>query len=149
MVKWQTIHDLPIAGQPLLLDIQLTQFTCKPCEKFFTVHPDCVLEGSHVTLRLAEAITDCVNVSTLSAAAATYDVSESTVKTIFEKIVERRLAEKARTLKPVTKLGVDEIHLQAQEGHYPQEPEGKHPIMMQPTMDPPTRGESGEKIIRA
>lgn len=112
MVRWQPIHDLPIAGEALLLDMQAVEFSCKPCGKSFTVHPACVLEGSHVTIRLAEAVTDCVNVSTLSAAAATFHLPERTVKGIFEQIIERRRAEKTRTLKPMTKLGIDEIHCQ-------------------------------------
>ena len=111
-VTSQHIHDLPIAGQPLLLEMQVVQFACKSCDKTFTVHPPCVLEGTHVTVRLAEAITDCVNVSTLTAAAATYHLPESTVKAIFEQVVHRRLDEKARTLKPITKLGIDEIHVE-------------------------------------
>ena len=147
MVKWQTIHDLPIAGQPLLLEMQMPQFTCEPCNKDFTVHPACVLEGSHVTLCLAEAVTDCVNVSTLSAAAATYHLPESTVKVIFEKIVKRRLAEKERTLKPMTKLGVDEIHLEAQDNHHPQEPAAKPPCI-QPAMESSTSVEPEKKISR-
>jgi len=144
MDRWPLIHDLPIAGQMLLLDMQAIQFTCQPCGKTFTVHPACVLEGTHVTLRLAEAIVDCVNVSTLSAASATYHLPESTVKEIFNKITERRLAEKARTLKPITKLGIDEIHLVVHDPSEkpPGQPQGT------PTTDPPLSAEAGKKIIR-
>lgn len=112
LARWQAIHDLPIAGQPLLLSVQTVEFKCAPCGRYFTVHPACVLEDTHVTVRLAEAITDCVNVSTLSAAAATYHLPESTVKVIFEKIIQQRCQKKAQALKPITKLGVDEIHLE-------------------------------------
>jgi len=112
LVRWQTIHDLPVAGQLLRLSVQTVEFKCAPCGRYFTVHPSCVLEGSHVTVRLAEAITDCVNVSTLSAASATYHLPESTVKLIFEKIIQQRCQKKAQTLKPITKLGVDEVHLE-------------------------------------
>ena len=112
LTRWQTIHDLPIAGQPLLWSVQTVEFKCGPCGSFFTVHPSSVLEGTHVTVRLAAALTDCVNVSTLSAASATYHLPESTVKVIFEKIIQQRCQKKAQTLKPITKLGVDEIHLE-------------------------------------
>jgi len=145
MVKWQPIHDLPVAGQVLLLDMQAPQFDCGPCEKCFTVHPPCILEGTHVTLRLAEAIADCVNVSTLSAAAATYRLPESTVKVIFEKIIERRRAEKARVLKPMTKLGIDEIHLKVHDD--PAKPPG-NPPGAPPVTEPPTSAEAGGKIIQ-
>jgi transposase len=110
--RWQIIHDLPIAGQPLRLSVQTVEFKCAPCGRYFTVHPLCVLEGTHVTVRLAEALTECVNVSTLSAAAVTYHVPESTVKVIFEKIIQQRCQKKASTLKPITKLGIDEVHLE-------------------------------------
>jgi transposase len=145
MVKWQSIRDLPVAGRVLLLEVQAPQFDCEPCGKRFTVHPSCILEGTHVTLRLAEAIADCVNVSTLSAAAATYRLPESTVKVIFEKIIERRRAEKARVLKPMTKLGIDEIHLKVHDdpAKPPESPPGTPPAT-----EPPTSGEAGEKIIR-
>lgn len=145
MVKWQDIHDLPIAGQVLLLEVQAPQFDCAPCGKCFTVHPPCILESTHVTLRLAEAIADCVNVSTLSAAAATYRMPESTVKTIFEKIIERRRAEKTRVLKPMTKLGIDEIHLKVHDDSTkpPGNPPGDPPVT-----EPPPDTEAGKKIIR-
>ena len=145
MVRWQVIHDLPIAGKDLVLDMQTPQFTCGHCGTIFTVHPACVLEGTHVTERLAEALTDCVNVSTLSAASATYHLPESTVRGIFEKVVERRHAAKVRTLKPIAKLGVDEIHLEVQDDRKA-EP-GKLPGS-QPMSEPPPSAESGGKIGR-
>jgi len=144
MVRWQEIHDLPVAGKHLVLDMQTPQFDCEHCGKIFTVHPACVLEGTHVTERLAEALTDCVNVSTLSAASATYHLAESTVRTIFEKIVERRHAAKLRTLKPIRKLGIDEIHLEVQDKR-------KEPGRLsgaQPLIEIPANAESGEKIRR-
>jgi len=144
MVRWQEIHDLPVAGKHLVLDMQTPQFDCEHCGKTFTVHPACLLEGTHTTERLAEALTDCVNVSTLSAASAMYHIPESTVRTIFEKIVERRHAAKARTLKPITKLGVDEIHLEVQDD--PKEP-GRLPGSQLMT-EPPPSAESGGKIGR-
>ncbi len=136
MVRWQSVRDLPIAGQDVLLEMQSLQLSCDWCGKVFTVHPACVLEGTHVTERLAEALTDCVNVSTLSAAAATYHLPESTVKAVFEKVVERRHAEKLRSLKPITKLGVDEIHLGARDGPrpLPDKPPGSPP----PSESPPS-----------
>jgi hypothetical protein len=94
---------------------------------------------------LAEAIADCVNVSTLSAAAATYRLPESTVKVIFEKIIERRRAEKARVLKPMTKLGIDEIHLKVHDD--PAKPPG-NPPGAPPVTEPPTSAEAGGKIIQ-
>jgi transposase len=144
MVRWQDIHDLPVAGKHLILDMQTPQLDCEHCGKTFTVHPACVLEGTHVTERLAEALTDCVNVSTLSAASATFHLPESTVRTIFEKIVERRRTAKARSLKPITKLGVDEIHLEVQDGRKkPGSPPGS-----QLMTEPPPSAESGGKIRR-
>lgn len=144
MVRWQSVRDLPIAGQDVLLEIQTPQLSCGDCGKVFTVHPTCALEGTHVTLRLAEALTDCVNVSTLSAAAATYHLPESTVKAVFEKVVERRRAEKLRSLKPISKLGVDEIHLGARDG--PRPPPDKPSGSLPPSESTPS-AESGEKKI--
>jgi transposase len=144
MVRWQDIHDLPIAGKGLVLDMQTPQFDCEHCGKTFTTHSVCILERTHVTERLAEALTDCVNISTLSAASAMYHIPESTVRTIFEKLVERRQAAKAPTLKPMTKLGVDEIHLEMQEGRKkPGKLSGSEPMTQ-----PPPNAESGEKIRR-
>ena len=141
LVRWQMIHDLPSFGQDVRLKIQVLQFRCLHCDKFFTVSPACVLEDRHVTLRLAEVLTDCVNASTLSAAAATYHLPESTVKQIFEETVQRRRAEQARTLKPITKLGLDEVHLEV---HYDSEgpPETAQPAVAIPTA---ALAESGEK----
>ena len=34
------------------------------------------------------------------------------MKGIFEKIIQMRCQEKALTLKPITKLGIDEVHLE-------------------------------------
>ena len=144
MVRWQTMRDLSISGQPVFLDMQIPQFTCKPCNKDITVHPDCLLEGTHVTLRLAEAITDCVNVSTLSAASATYRLPESTVKGIFELIIQRRLAVKERTLKPITQLGIDEVYLEVHDD--PQKSSDADKPAATPT---PIPAEAGEKINRA
>jgi len=134
LCRWQAIHDLPIAGQPLLLSVQTVEFKCEPCGKYFTVHPACVLEGTHVTVRLAEALTDCVNVSTLSAASATYHLPESTVKVIFEKIVQQRCQKKAHTLKPITKLGVDEIHLEVHDDSAPPSPMAQPALTQTPVL---------------
>jgi transposase len=112
LVRWELIHDLFISGREVLLKVQVIQFHCARCGKFFSVCPACVLEDRHVTVRLAEALSDCVNASTLRTAAATYHLPESTVKELFEETVERRCAEKARTLKPIAKLGIDEIHVE-------------------------------------
>jgi len=112
LVRWAMIQDLFISGREVLLKVQVIQFQCERCGKFFSVCPACVLEDRHVTVRLAEALTDCVNASTLRTASATYHLPESTVKEIFEEIIERRCAEKARTLKPIAKLGIDEIHVE-------------------------------------
>ena len=144
MVRWQEIRDLPVAGKQVVLQIATPQFDCDHCGKFFTAHPTCVLQSTHVTERLAEALTDCVNVSAASAASAMYHLPESTVRTIFEKIVARRQTAKARTLAPMTKLGVDEIHLEMQDDR-------KKPGRLsgsQVMTEPPPSAESGEQIRR-
>ena len=143
LTRWETIHDLPAFGQDIRLKMQVLQFQCQSCYKFFTVHPVCVLETMHVTARLAEALTDGVNVSTLRAAAATYHLAERTAKEIYEKIVARRRQQKAQTLQPLTKLGVDEIHLEVHDNS-PAPPAAANGA---PPLQPPP-AEDGGKISR-
>ena len=79
----------------------------------------------------------------MRAAAATYHLAERTVKEIYEKIVARRHQQKAQTLQPITKLGVDEIHLEVHDNS----PAPEATANSAPPIQPPP-AEDGKKISR-
>jgi transposase len=105
------IVDLPIGLKTVELEVRQLQFHCSCCERAFTpVCPD-VAEGSHATERFLERAAALIRVSDIANAAAFFGVPETTLAKWYYDYVERKQKEPSQPLKPIRRLGIDELSL--------------------------------------
>jgi transposase len=107
----RVIADLPMGGQRVELVVQLWQFDCDGCKKFFTPRFAALAEGAHATERLLERLAELVSHGDIAAAARFFAIPEKTVEGWYYAYVERKRREPAPHLEPVRSLGIDELSL--------------------------------------
>jgi transposase len=101
--------DLPMGGWKTELVVREWQFYCEGCDKFFTPHPRGFADGTYATSRLVERLADLVKHGDVSSAAQFFGLPEKTVERWYYDYLERRQQEPVKGLKPITRLGIDEI----------------------------------------
>ena len=106
------VEDLPAYGRRTHLIIRQPRLRCKDCGKTFIPRLDCVEENGRITKRLREHICSAFRHNrTFSSMANEYNVSETTIKRIFNEYVSQKEKECKKDIKTPTCMGIDEAHL--------------------------------------
>jgi transposase len=101
--------DLPMGGWKTELVVREWQFYCEVCDKFFTPCPKGFAEGTYVTMRLLDRLAELVKQGDVSSAAKFFGLPEKTAERWYYDYLERRQQGPVKGLKPVTRLGIDEL----------------------------------------
>lgn len=101
-------RDLKISNCEVWLYVQIPQFHCPDCERFFFDHPDWVVSGKSYTKRQEKWIFELCKKQSFKQAAALCDMNSKTVERLFYNYVNRELNLTER-YRQVRKLGIDEI----------------------------------------
>jgi transposase len=113
----RVIADLPMGGCRTELVVQLSQFRCPACDKFFTPHFMALAEGAHATERLLERLAELASHSDITTAAGFFGIAEKTAEGWYYQYLERKRKEPAAHLQPVRSLGIDELSLKKDTGN--------------------------------
>jgi transposase len=103
------VVDLPLAGWQTELVVQLFQFKCKKCGRFFTPKQAILAEGAHATERFLERLAEYATHADVSTAARFLGVAEKTAEDWYYKYLER--LKRREAVKPIESLGIDELSL--------------------------------------
>ncbi len=111
------VVDLPVGDKAVELKVRQLQYHCSICEQAFT--PPCpgVAEGSHATERFLERAAALIRTGDIANAAAFFGVPEKTLENWYYKYVERQQKEPGSALKPIRRLGIDELSLKKSTGN--------------------------------
>ena len=111
------VTDLPMGGQRVELIVQLSQFRCPACDKFFTPRLAALAEGSHATERLLERLAELASRSDVTTASRFFGIPQKTAEGWHYQYLERQRKEPAPRLEPVRSLGIDELSLKKGAGN--------------------------------
>ena len=108
----ERIVDLPISGHAVELKIRVCQFQCERCEVAFTPAVPFLAEGSHATERFLDQAAALIRNSDVANVAKFYGVPEQTLaRWYYDHIERRRTVKSTAPLKPITRIGIDELSL--------------------------------------
>lgn len=107
----ERIKDLSISGYAVELKVRVLQFRCDACGACFTPAIPFLAEAAHATERFLEQVARLVRSSDLANAAAFLGVPERTLGGWYYDYLQRRPQPNAQKLKPVRRLGIDELSL--------------------------------------
>ena len=113
----RVITDLPMGGCGVELVVQLNQFHCGACDKYFTPRLAGLAPGAHATERLLERLAELASHSDVVTAARFFGIAEKTAEGWYYSYLERKRKEPASHLKPVRSLGIDELSLKKDTGN--------------------------------
>jgi transposase len=111
------IVDLPIGVKAVELTVRQLQFHCSGCERAFTAPCPGLAEGSRATERFLERAAVLIRTGDIANAAAFFGVPETTLAKWYYEYVERQQREPGPSLKPVRRLGIDELSLKKSTGN--------------------------------
>src|ERR1700693_3177182 len=107
----ERIKDLPISGYAVDLQVRVLQFSCDACGACFTPAIPFLAEAAHATERFLEQAARLVRPSDWANAAAFLGVPERTLAHWYYDYLQRRPQPSGQKLKPVRRLGIDELSL--------------------------------------
>lgn len=107
----ERIKDLPISNYAVELSVRVPQFECGPCGQCFTPAIPFVADGAHATERFLERAAQLIRTSDVANAAAFLGVPERTLGDWYAAYLQRRTASGAPKLKPIRRIGIDELLL--------------------------------------
>ena len=113
--RWYFARDLSISGQEVLLKVNRRQFKCKKCEKPFSEELEFIGKRRKQTNRFAEMIVQQVLHSDMHNVGKQNDLTDEDVWSMIKYISEKKLR---IDLKPLKRLGIDEIALRKGQGDY-------------------------------
>jgi len=105
------IHDLSISNYAVELKVRVCQYVCERCQCTFTPPVPFLAEGSHATERLLERATELIRSSDMANTAAFVGVPEQTLARWYYDYLQRRQASSEWPLKPIRRMGIDELSL--------------------------------------
>lgn len=108
------IRDLPLMGKKVILHLKSRQFICVSCHRYYYERFYFVDSHETVTQRYSESIFKLCNGIELQHIVVIEDLCWQTVNRIFNKQANR-LIDKSSSIKPVRRIGIDEIALR--KGH--------------------------------
>jgi transposase len=114
----ERIKDLSISNYAVELSVRVGQFECLRCGQCFTPAIPFLAEGAHATERFLERAAELVRSSDLSNAAAFLGVPERTLGDWYYAYLQRRPGLSGQKLKPVRRLGIDELALKKKHRQY-------------------------------
>jgi transposase len=112
----ERIKDLSISGYTVELKVRVLQFRCDACGACFTPAIPFLAEAAHATERFLEQAARLVRTSDLANAAAFLGVPERTLADWYYDYLQRRPPASGQKLKPVRRLGIDELSLKKSTG---------------------------------
>jgi transposase len=114
----EPIRDLPISNYAVDLAVRVLQFTCPRCGQVFTPPVAFLAEGAHATERFLERAVELTRTSDLANAAAFLGVAERTLGNWYYHYLQRRQPVGNQKLKPIRRLGIDELALTKEQGGF-------------------------------
>jgi transposase len=111
------IKDLSIGKESVELNIRVLQFECA-CGQHFTPAVPFLAEGAHATERFLQRAAQLIRSTDLANAAAFLDVPERTLADWYYDYLQRRPHPSGQQLKPVRRLGIDELALKKKHQQY-------------------------------
>ncbi len=112
------IKDLSISNYTVDLSVRVSQFECSRCGRCFTPAIPFLAEGAHATERFLARAAELVRTSDLANAAAFLGVPERTLGDWYYAYLQRRPLPGGQQLKPVRRIGVDELSLKKKHRQY-------------------------------
>jgi transposase len=112
----ERIKDLPIRGYTVELKVRVLQFACDACGACFTPTLPFLAEAVHATERFLDQAARLVRTSDLANAATFLGVPERTLAHWYDDYLQRRPQPSGQPLKPVRRLGIDELSLKKNSG---------------------------------
>lgn len=107
----ERIVDLPISGYAVELKLRACQFQCERCEVAFTPEVPFLGEGSHATERFLERAAALIRNSDVANVAKFYGLPEQTLGRWYYDHIDRRRTANSTPLKPIRRIGIDELSL--------------------------------------
>jgi transposase len=107
----ERIVDLPVSGYAVELKVRACQFMCERCAVAFTPDVPFLAEGAHATERFLERAAQLIRSSDVANVAKFFGLAEQTLARWYYDYVERRRVAPGAPLKPITRLGIDELSL--------------------------------------
>ncbi len=107
----ERIVDLPISGYAVELKVRVCQFQCERCAGVFTPEVPFLAEGAHATERFLARAAELIRSSDVANVAKFFGLPEQTLARWYYDYVERRRVTSSEPLKPITRLGIDELSL--------------------------------------
>jgi|SRR5579871_1517316 len=109
--SWEDVKDLSLCDHAVELTVRVPQFECLHCQRFFTPAVAFMAEGAHATERFLEHAARLIRTSDLANTAAVLGVPERTLANWYYDYLQRRPAPAGQKVKPIHRLGIDEIAL--------------------------------------
>ena len=107
----ERIVDLPISGSAVELKVRVCQFQCTRCAVAFTPAVPFLAEGAHATERFLERAAQLIRSSDVANVAKFFGLPEQTLGRWYYDYVERRRVAPSAALKPIQRIGIDELSL--------------------------------------
>ena len=107
----ERIVDLPISGYAVELKVRVCQFRCERCAAAFTPEVPFLAEGAHATERFLERAATLIRSSDVANVAKFFGLPEQTLGRWYYDYIERRRTASSTPLKPIQRMGIDELSL--------------------------------------
>jgi transposase len=107
----ERIVDLPISGYAVELKVRACQFLCACCAVAFTPDVPFLAERAHATERFLARAAQLIRSSAVANVAKFFGLPEQTLARWYYDYVERRRAASTEPLKPIGRIGIDELSL--------------------------------------
>src|SRR5215210_1686528 len=111
------IKDLSLGKESVALTVRVLQFECA-CGQHFTPAIPFLAEGAHATERFLERAAQLIGTSDVVNAAAFLGVPERTLGDWYYDYLQRRPHPGGQQLKPVRRIGIDELSLKKKHQQY-------------------------------
>ena len=113
----EVIVDLPISGYTVELSVRVCQFQCAGCNVAFSPAVPFLAEGAHATERFLARAAELIRSSDMANVAKFFGLPEQTLARWYYDYVERRRTASNAPLKPIQRIGIDELSLKKNIGN--------------------------------
>lgn len=110
------VKDLPLGEQTVELIVRTPQFSCERCGTFFTPTYSILAPGAHATERFLARAAKPIRFSDIANVAGSSGVAENTLARWYYDYVERQQKTLPANLKPIKRIGIDELSLKRSTG---------------------------------
>lgn len=102
------VRDLDISGKEVWLELEIRQYTCHTCNRYFNESPDWIKPGKTYTKRQAKWIFEMCAKQAFTEVGALINMNHKTVERLYYEQAEARLDLPSRYAQ-VRKMGIDEV----------------------------------------